>query len=51
MTREEAIKTLKTVHCEGCNDYGDCETCFIGVAIEALEKQIELERIEEDDGK
>ena len=40
MTREKAIKTLKTVHCEGCNDYGDCETCYIGTAIEALEKQI-----------
>ncbi len=40
MSRECAIKTLKITHCKGCNDYGDCETCYIGVAIADMEKQI-----------
>ena len=45
MTTQETIKIIKNEHCGRCDGKFICSGCYIGKAIEALEKQIKIEKV------
>lgn len=44
MTTQEAIKIIRNEHCGRCDGKFICNGCYIGKAIESLEKQAGIER-------
>lgn len=50
MTKQEVIEQLQMPTCEMCKFYEgeDCDNCYIGIAIECIEKQIPRKPIEKE---